>query len=134
QAELAFLGAAVVADGGDILCPLASERQDEIVRKARAAKTAEHDGRAIGNIGDGGIEARVYFLFQGRLAAAKRSATPLSASQRPVCVPFKSWLRSARKSASSSTSISRRTFRRMLTRAPARSASAVCFARLPSPK
>src|ERR1700674_4435056 len=134
QAELAFLGAAVVADGADVFRTFARQCLNEIVRETCAAKTTEHDRRAIGNVGNSGIKIRLNFLFHGRLAAVNRSATPLWASHRPVCVALKSCWRSARKSASSSTSISRRAFRRMITRAPAASASARCFAKLPSPK
>src|SRR2546422_3448360 len=62
------------------------------------------------------------------------SATPLVESHCPVAVSASSQVSSARRSASSSTSISSRGLRRKITRAPARSASPQCLVKLPSPK
>ena len=55
-------------------------------------------------------------------------------NQRPVSVALKSCCRRIRRSDSSSTSISRRGFRRTITCAPARWPSAVCLANEPVPK
>src|SRR6266850_482048 len=63
QAELALARAAIVADRCDAFCPFARECLNQIVRKARAAESAEHNSRAIGNIGYGCIEIWINFLL-----------------------------------------------------------------------
>src|SRR5258708_606596 len=153
QAKLAFTRPAIVADGRKFLRPCPRQRLNQIVRKARAAKSPEHDLRAVGNISNGFVQARKNFFPHLTLKKVRNSpqlpapnfaafaicrryldATPLSRSQRPVSVPLKSFFNSERKSASSSTSISSRALLRKITRAPMRSASPTCFAKLPMPK
>src|SRR6266436_1404566 len=140
QPKLAFARAAIVADGGDVFRALPRESLNQVVRKACAAKSTEHDLRAIGNIRHGRVETRVDFSLHRAVTAPalrcdrNRASTPLSRSHRPVSVPLKSFFSSTRKSASSSTSISSRGLRRKITRAPRRSASPTCFAKLPMPK
>src|SRR6266852_6194939 len=140
QPKLAFARPAIVADGGDVLRPSPRQRLNQVVRKARSPESPEHDLRAIGNIRNDLVETRKYFLLHRALIAPARmfgrnfAATPLARSQRPVSVALKSCSSRARKSASSSTSISSRALRRTVTRAWALSASARCFAKLPLPK
>src|SRR6266403_253511 len=148
QAQFALARAAIVADRRDVFCPFARECLNQIVREARAAEPAEHNSRAIGNIGYGCIEAWINFLLHrasirqvlaATLATVSaferiRAATPLWSSQRAVSVAPKSCPSKARRSDSSSTSISRRTLRRTITRAPTLPASERCFAKLPFPK
>src|SRR5437867_5036850 len=148
QAQFALARAAIVADRRDVFCPFARECLNQIVREARAAESAEHDSRAIGNIGYGCVEAWINFLLHRAsirqvLAAIlltvsaferSRTATPLWSSQRAVSVAPKLCSSKACRSDSSSTSISRRALRRTITRAPALSASARCFAKLSSLK
>src|SRR6266403_146686 len=148
QAELAFARAAIIGDRCDVFRSLARECLNQIVRKARATKPAEHDSRAIGNIGYRRIEAWINFLLHRapirqvlaaillNVSALERSlaATPLWSSQRAVSVAPKSCSSKARRSDSSSTSTSRPGLRRTITRAPALPASARCFAKLPFPK
>src|SRR6266851_457837 len=153
QAKLTFPRPAIVANGGKVLRPFPRQRLNQIVRKARTAKSSEHDLRAIGNVRHGLVETRKDFslhralikvcnspqFFAPNLAAFAilgryLDSTPLSRSQRPVSVPLKSCFNSTCKSASSSTSISSRALLRKITRAPMRSASPTCFAKLPMPK
>src|SRR5438552_17528913 len=140
DSKLAVTRSAIVADGGDILRAFPRQRLNEVIGKARASESPDHDLRAIGNIRDGFVEAGVDFLLHRALAAParmlgrNRAATPLACSQRPVSVAVKSCSSRARKSASSSTSISSRALRRTITWAWEFSASARCFAKLPFPK
>src|SRR6266478_2396383 len=140
DSKLAITRPAIVADGSDVLRAFPRQRLNEIIRKARASESPDHDLRAIGNVRDGFVETRVDFLLHRTMAAPARmfgrnlAATPLARSQRPVSVALKSCSNKARKSASSSTSISSRALRRRITRAWALSASARCFAKLPFPK
>src|SRR5229473_4144680 len=140
QAELAFAGAAIVANGGDVFRAFPREGLNQIIWEARAAESAEHDSRAIGNIGHDLVETGVEFLLHRAVIAPARmfgrnfDSTPLARSQQPVSVPLKSCATKARKSASSSTSISRRELRRTMTWAWTLSASARCLAKLPLPK
>src|SRR6202165_5828529 len=140
QPELAFARPAVVADSGDVLRSFPRQRLNQVIWKARAPESSEHDLRAVGNIRHGLVETRIKFPLHRALIAPARmfgrnlAATPLARSQRPVSVSPKSCFSRARKSASSSTSISSRALRRTITRACALSASARCFAKLPFPK
>src|SRR5260370_38374251 len=140
QPKLAFARSAIVADGGDVLRAFPRQRLNQVIRKARAAESTEHDSNAIGNIRHDVGKTRVRLLLQRALIAPARTfgvnfaSTPLARSQRPVSVPFKSCSSRARKSASSSTSISSRALRRTSTAASAFWASARCFAKLPLPK
>src|SRR5512137_2869488 len=63
QAQLAFLGAAVIADSGDVFDAFAGQRLAKIIRKASAPEAAEHDCCAIGNVRDSGIEIGLNFLI-----------------------------------------------------------------------
>src|SRR6266566_1771858 len=123
QPKLAFARPAIVADGGDVLRPFPRQRLNQVIRKACASEPSEHDLRAVGNIRHGLVETRIKFLLHGALIAPARmfgrnlASTPLARSQRPVSVPLKWCSSRARKSASSSTSISSRALRRTITRA-----------------
>src|SRR5712692_6742903 len=140
QPKLAFARSAIVADGGDVHRPFPGQRLNQVIRKACASESSEHDLRAVGNIRHGLVETRIKFLLHrapiapARMFRRNLASTPLARSQRPVSVPLKSCSSRARKSASSSTSISTRALRRTITRASALSASARCFAKLPPPK
>src|SRR5229473_621549 len=140
NSKLAIARPAIVADGSDVLRAFPRQRLNEVIRKARTTESPDHDLRTIGNIRHGFVEARAYFfLHYAPFASAlrccrRRASTPLSRSHCPVSVPLKSFFSSARKSDSSSTSISSRGLRRKITRAPTRSASPTCFAKLPMPK
>src|SRR2546427_8974141 len=140
QAKLAFARPAIVADGGNVFRAFPRQRLDQIIWETRASESSEHDLRAIGNIGNGCVETGIDFpLHRAVIAPAlrcerNRASTPLARSQRPVSVALKSCSSRARKSASSSTSISSRILRRIMTRAWALSASPTCFAKLPMPK
>src|SRR6266700_813819 len=140
DAKFAVASPAIVADGGDVLRAFARQCLNEVIRKARASESSDHDLRAIRNIRHSFVEAGEHFLLHhAPIASAlrrcrKRPSTPLSRSHRPVSAPLKSFFSSARKSASSSTSISSRALLRKITRAPMRSASPTCFAKLPTPK
>src|SRR5260370_35054747 len=153
HAQRAFARPSVCADGRDVLGALPRQRLNQVIRKARAAESSEHDLRAIGNVRNGFVEAGKDFSLHRGLIKVRHSpqfsapnfaafaiccryldSTPLSRSHRPVSVPRKSFFSSTRKSASSSTSISSRVFLRKITRAPMRSASPTCFAKLPVPK
>src|SRR6267143_1645909 len=140
QPKLTFARPAIVADGGDVLRSFPRQRMDQVIRKARASESSEHNLRAVGNIRHSLVEASIQFLFHRALIAPARAfgrnlaATPLARSQRPVSVPFRSCSKRVRRSPSSSTSISSRALRRNTTRAWACSASARCFAKLPLPK
>src|SRR5213593_3416075 len=140
DSKLAVTRPAIVADSSDVLRAFPRQRLNEVIWKARASESPDHDLRAIGNIRDGFVEAGADFLLHRALAAPARmlgrnlAATPLACSQRPVSVALKSCSSRARKSASSSTSISSRTLRRTITWAWEFSASARCFAKLPFPK
>src|ERR1700730_6436548 len=123
DSKLAIARPAIVADGSDVLRAFPRQRLNEIVRKTRASESSDHDLRAVGNIGHGVVETCIKFLPHRALIAPARmfgrslASTPLALSQRPVSVPLKSCPSRARKSASSSTSISTRAFRRTITRA-----------------
>src|ERR1700686_1627644 len=140
QPKLAFARPAIVADGGDVPRSFPRQRLNQVIRKARAAESSEHDLRAVGNIRHGLVEARIKFLLHRALIAPARvfgrnlASMPLARSQRPVSVPLKSYSNRTCKSASSSTSISSRALRHTITQAWALSASARCFAKLPFPK
>src|SRR5713226_1173628 len=140
QPKLAFARSAIVADGGDVLRAFSRQRLNQVIRKARAAESSEHDSNAIGNIRHDVVETRVEFFLHRALIAPARTfgrnfaSTPLARSQRPVSVPLKSCASRAHKSPSSSTSISSRALRRTNTVASAFSASARCLAKLPLPK
>src|SRR5437588_959855 len=140
DSKLAIARPAIVADSSDVLRAFPRQRLNEVIWKTRASESPDHDLRAIGNIRDGFVEAGVDFLLHRALAAPARmlggnlAATPLACSQRPVSVSVKSCSSRARKSASPSTSISSRAFRRTITWAWELSASARCFAKLPVPK
>src|SRR6266403_2148327 len=122
DSKLAITRPAIVADGGDVLRAFPRQRLNEVIRKARTSESPDHDLRAIGNIRHSFVETRVDFFLHRAPAAPTRifgrdlAATPLSRSQRPVSVALKSCSNKARKSASSSTSISRRILRRTSTR------------------
>jgi hypothetical protein len=73
-------------------------------------------------------------IYTAIARALKRTATPLSSSQFPVAVFLRSCRSSARRSASSSRSISSRSFLRTMIFAPARSASLQCLTKLFGPK
>src|SRR6266478_2122603 len=112
QAQFALARAAIVADRRDVFCPFARECLNQIVREARAAESAEHDSRAIGNIGYGCIETWINFLLHRAsirqvlaailltVSAFERSlaATPLWSSQRAVSVAPKLSSSKARRS------------------------------------
>src|SRR5713226_8113286 len=140
QPELAFARPAIVADGGDVFRAFPRQRLNQVIGETRASESPEHDLRTIGNIRHGLVETGIDFsLHRAVIAPAfrcdrNRASTPLSRSHRPVSVPVKSFFSSTRKSASSSTSISSRGLLRKITRAPMRSASPTCFAKLPMPK
>src|SRR5260370_27669127 len=140
DAKLAIARPAIVADGSDVFRAFSRHGWNEVIWKPRAPESSDHDSRAIGNVRHGFVEARAHFLLHhAPIAPAlrccpKRAPTPLSRSQCPVSVPLKSFFSSVRKSASSSTSISSRGLLRKITRAPMRSASPTCFAKLPMPK
>ncbi len=63
DAEFAVARAAVVADGENVARAFAGERLDQIVGEAGAAEAAEHHARAVGNVGDGGVDVGEDFLF-----------------------------------------------------------------------
>src|SRR5260370_29091444 len=140
QPKLAFACPAIVADGSDVLGAFPRQRPNQVIREARSSKASEHDLCAIGNIGNCRVETGIDFPLHRAVIAPtlrcdrSRSSTPLARSQPPVSVAVKSCSSSARKSASSSTSISRRGLLRKITRPPIRSASPTCFAKLPMPK
>src|SRR5216684_6155102 len=140
QPELAFACSTIVADGGNVFRAFPRQRLNQIIREARAAESSKHNLRAIRNIRHGLIETGIDFpLHRAVIAPAlrgsrNRASTPLPRSHRPVSVARKSCWSKARKSASSSTSISSRGLLRKITRAPIRSASPTCFAKLPMPK
>src|SRR6266481_5780442 len=140
DAKLAIARPAIVADGSDAFRAFSRQRLNEVIWKTRAPESSDHDSRAIGNVRHGFVEARAHFLLHhapitsALRCCRKRASTPISRSHRPVSVPLKSFVSSARKSASSSTSISSRGLLRKITRAPMRSASPTCFAKLPMPK
>src|SRR5438552_14392971 len=140
DSQLAVTRSAIVADSSDVLRAFPRQRLNEVIWKARASESPDHDLRAIGNIRDGFVEAGVDFLLHRATAApacmlgGNLAATPLACSQRPVSVALKSFSSRARKSGSPSTSISSRAFRRTITWAREFSASARCFAKLPVPK
>src|SRR4029077_12769772 len=54
--KLAVVRPAIVADGGNVLRALPCQRLNEIIRKARASEPADHDLRAVWNIGHGLVE------------------------------------------------------------------------------
>jgi hypothetical protein len=62
EAELTVASAAIIADRGDIFGSFTGQRLNEVVWEARAAKSAKHDARAIGNVRHRGIEAAGNFL------------------------------------------------------------------------
>src|SRR5258708_39052439 len=140
QPKLAFACPAIVADGGDVFRAFPRQRLNQIIREARAAESSKHNLCAIRNIRHGLIQTGIDFpLHRAVIAPAlrgspNRASTPLARSHRPVSVARKSCWSKARKSASSSTSISSRGLLRKITRAPIRSASPTCFAQLPMPK
>src|SRR5207245_4321303 len=114
DSKLAIARPAIVADSSDVLRAFPRQRLNEVIWKTRASESPDHDLRAIGNIRDGFVEAGVDFLLHRALAAPARmlgrnlAAIPLARSQRPVSVAVKSCSSRARKSPSSSTSISSR--------------------------
>ena len=67
--------AAIVTDHAEILHTLAREALDQIIRESGAAEAAEHNRRAVGNVGDGGINGFVDFVFSihraGKLIASE---------------------------------------------------------------
>src|SRR5437016_1251172 len=140
QPKLAFARAAIITDGGNVFRSFPGQRLNEVIRKTGAPESTKPDLRTIGNIRHRLVEARIKFsLHRAPIAPARMfgrnfASTPLARSQRPVSVPFKSCSSRARKSASSSTSISSRGLRRTVTQAWALSASERCFAKLPFPK
>src|SRR5213078_2295405 len=58
DSKLAIVRSAIVADGSDVLRAFPSQRLNEVVRKARASESSDHDLRAIGNVRDGFVETR----------------------------------------------------------------------------
>ena len=123
QPKFAFASPAIVADRRDVPRPFARQRLNQVIRKTRSSESTEHNLCAIGNVCHGLVEGRIKFLLHRALIAPAGmfdrnfASTPLARSQRPVSVPLKSCSSRARKSASSSTSISSRGFRRTITRA-----------------
>src|SRR5947208_4279555 len=69
DSKLAIARPAVVADGSDVLRAFPRQRLNEVIWKARASESPDHDLRAIGNIRDGFVEAGVDFLLHRALAA-----------------------------------------------------------------
>src|SRR6266852_2528843 len=118
NSKLAIARPAIVADGSDVLRAFPRQRLNEVIRKARTTESPDHDLRTVGNIRHRFVEVRAYFfLHYAPFASAlrccrRRASTPLSRSHCPVSVPLKSFFSSARKSDSSSTSISSRGLRR----------------------
>src|SRR5450755_5021039 len=77
QSQLAFMRPAIVADGRDISRARTRQRLNQIVRKARAAKSAEHDARAIGHASHRGVQAAINFLFHEN-SSRRQSVSPRS--------------------------------------------------------
>src|ERR1700687_588930 len=94
QPKLAFARPAIVADGGDVLRPFPRQSLNQVIRKARASESSEHDLCAIGNIRHSLIETRIKFPLHRALIAPARmfgrnlASTRLARSQRPVSVPL----------------------------------------------
>src|SRR6266567_4167125 len=97
DAKFAVASPAIVADGGDVLRAFARQCLNEVIRKARASESSDHDLRAIRNIRHSFVEAGEHFLLHhAPIASAlrrcrKRPSTPLSRSHRPVSAPLKSF-------------------------------------------
>src|SRR5207247_10524789 len=132
DSKLAITRPAVVADGNNVLRAFPRQSLNEIIRKASASESADHDFRAIRNVRHGIVETRVDLLHRAMAAPARMfgwnfAATPLARSQRPGSVRLKSCTNKARKSAESSTSISSRALRRTIISAWKFSSSASCF-------
>src|SRR5580658_9280064 len=87
QSQLAIARSAIVADGGDIFRALLSQRSNEVVWKARAAESAEHDSNAVRNIGHGRIQARIDFLSHGT-AYPTRGRASLAEGEPITCERF----------------------------------------------
>jgi len=67
DAQFAFARSAIIADGSDIFQTLPRQSLNQIVRKARAAKPAKHDARAITDISYRLVQGIYYFLGHPKL-------------------------------------------------------------------
>ena len=54
---------AIIADGRNVSRARTRQRLNQIIGKARAAKSSKHDARAIRHAGHRGVQAAINFLF-----------------------------------------------------------------------
>ena len=75
QADAKIIDAGVVADDGEVLRALAADGSDQVFRDAAEAEAAHQNGRAVGELGNGGVggsDAFVHGEFSVVVAQAFR--------------------------------------------------------------